>query len=237
MPKKAFVLCYCELCGDSTFNVVRELAESVFELNGYSIQRFAISHWDENGKTLFHNYLYKQPRYEGYDDISLKASQIIQFIYEQRKAPLLERLKVYMAFIHLSETAYVVHISWQFDGNDTSFYQLVTAICKFLCKLFSLKYIMADQMDVKKSVSDFAGGIGSNFLSTFENQIAFNNKRAAFAGDKLPYLYAYTVTPDGKEYYFPQLLSEELEAYCHNSEWKQLYEKGIAEGAILPLGR
>lgn len=87
MPKKAFVLCYCELCGDRTFNVVRELAESVFELTGYSIQRFAISHWDENGKTLFHNYLYKQPRYEGYDDISLKASQIIQFIYEQRKAP------------------------------------------------------------------------------------------------------------------------------------------------------
>lgn len=31
MPKKAFVICYCELCGDSTFDVIRKLAECTTE--------------------------------------------------------------------------------------------------------------------------------------------------------------------------------------------------------------
>ena len=58
MPKKAFVICYCRLCGDSTFQVVRELADSVFGLIGFRIRRFAIAHLNEKSKLLFHNYLY-----------------------------------------------------------------------------------------------------------------------------------------------------------------------------------
>lgn len=52
MPKKAFVICYCRLCGDSTFQVVRELADSVFGLIGFRIRRFAIAHLNEKSKLL-----------------------------------------------------------------------------------------------------------------------------------------------------------------------------------------
>lgn len=237
MPKKAFVICYCRLCGDSTFQVVRELADSVFGLIGFRIRRFSIAHLNEKSKLLFHNYLYKEPRCLEYDEITLKASEYIQYGYDQPKAPLMERQKAYMACNHISESKYVVELSWEFDGDEKVFFRLVNVICGHIRKLFILDYVVADQLDAKKSVGEFASGILTDTRTSFENQIAFNNQLAAFSDNKLPFLYAYTVTPDGREHYFPQLLSEELEAYCHNSEWKQLYEKGIAEGVILPVRR